>query len=409
MKINNLNKTLYLVLGLSIFLDLYFNIDAAGSGGFKIDFKSTWPLVEQPLAFSTNYDIKFPLHYYIAAIIYSIVNDKEILRIIYCILAFPIPYLFYLCLKIKYKKIDINNLFLFSLIIFLLPSFRSAAVWPNTQITAIFFFMVSLLYFLKWENKNQIKKFNKELFLTIFFMSLTVYTRQIYAMIFFYFMIIFYLNLSKEVFIKTVLIVGIFALPGSIFVLFWPKILKATFEFKLYNSLLVNASIISFYLIPFFSILFFLEKKINLLKILNEKKLILFLISIFVIICSNFFNYNYLMGGGYFIKLSKILFGNFYLFYVSSIIGFYLLYILSKEHFYNLILSLIIILTISAFIIFMKYYEPMFILLLFLIMKTKFTKIFLDNKKYIYLYHIYFFIYLSSAVINNFLLLSKNI
>ena len=43
MKINNLNKTLYLVLGLSIFLDLYFNIDAAGSGGFKIDFKSTWP------------------------------------------------------------------------------------------------------------------------------------------------------------------------------------------------------------------------------------------------------------------------------------------------------------------------------------------------------------------------------
>ena len=99
-------------------MDLYFNIDAAGSGGFKIDFKSTWPLVEQPLAFSTNYDIKFPLHYYIAAIIYNIVNDKEILRIIYCILALPIPYLFYLCLKIKYEKIDINNLFLFSLIIF---------------------------------------------------------------------------------------------------------------------------------------------------------------------------------------------------------------------------------------------------------------------------------------------------
>ena len=44
-----------------------------------------------------------------------------------------------MCLKLKYSKIDINNLFLFSLIIFLLPSVRSAAVWPNTQITAIIF------------------------------------------------------------------------------------------------------------------------------------------------------------------------------------------------------------------------------------------------------------------------------
>ena len=238
-------------------------------------------------------------------------------------------------------------------------------------------------------------------------MSLTVYTRQIYAMIFFYFMIIFYFSLSKEAFIKTVIIVSIFALPGLIFVLFWPKILQATFEFKLYNSLLVNTSIISFYLIPFFSIIYFFEKEFDCLKTLNDKKLELFLISIFVLTCSIFFNYNYLMGGGYFIKLSKILFGNFYFFYLSSIIGFFLLYLLSREHHYNLILNIIIIFTVSAYIIFMKYYEPMLILLLFLIMKTDLTKIFLSNKKYIYLYHCYFLIYLFTAIINNFLLLSK--
>lgn len=409
MKINNLNKILYLILGLSLFIELYLDIDSAGSGGFKSDFKITWPLVEQPFSFTTDYEIKFPLHYYIAAIIYKVFNDKEILRLVYCILAFPIPYIFFLCLKTKYTKININNLFLFSLIIFLLPSFRSAAIWPNTQITAIFFFLISLLYFLRWEIKKHYKKINKELFLTIFFMSLTVYTRQIYAMIFFYFMIIFYFSLSKEAFIKTVIIVSIFALPGLIFVLFWPKILQATFEFKLYNSLLVNTSIISFYLIPFFSIIYFFEKKFDFLKTLNDKKLELFLISIFVLTCSIFFNYNYLMGGGYFIKLSKILFGNFYFFYLSSIIGFFLLYLLSREHHYNLILNIIIIFTVSAYIIFMKYYEPMLILLLFLIMKTDLTKIFLSNKKYIYLYHCYFLIYLFTAIINNFLLLSKNI
>jgi len=406
MRVNILNKFLYLVLGISLFIDLYFNIDAAGSGGFIKDFETTWPLVENPLAFSTNLDIKFPLHYYIAAIIYKIVNDKEILRLIYCILALPIPYLFFICLKIKFKKININNLFLFSLIIFLLPSFRSAAVWPNTQITGIFFFIISLFFFLKWENKSQFNKFNKELFFIIFFMSLTVYTRQLYAMIFLYFIIIFYLNLDKKNFIKTLLVVTIFALPGIIFVLFWPKILKATFEFKFYNSLLVNSSIISFYLIPFFTIIFYFKKKI---KLIDKDKLAIFLITIFVIICSYFFDYNYLMGGGYFIKLSKILLGNFYFFYLTSIIGFFLLYLLSKENILNLILNLIIITGISAYIIFMKYFEPMFIIILFLLFKTKLTNIFLENKKYILYYNFYFLVYLCSAIANNYFLFSKNI
>jgi hypothetical protein len=406
MRVNILNKFLYLVLGISLFIDLYFNIDSAGSGGFIKDFESTWPLVENPLAFSTNLDIKFPLHYYIAAIIYKIVNDKEILRLIYCILALPIPYLFFICLKIKFKKININNLFLFSLIIFLLPSFRSAAVWPNTQITGIFFFIISLFFFLKWENKSQFNKFNKELFFIIFFMSLTVYTRQLYAMIFLYFIIIFYLNLDKKNFIKTLLVVTIFALPGIIFVMFWPKILKATFEFKFYNSLLVNSSIISFYLIPFFTIIFYFKKKI---KLIDKDKLAIFLITIFVIICSYFFDYNYLMGGGYFIKLSKILLGNFYFFYLTSIIGFFLLYLLSKENILNLILNLIIITAISAYIIFMKYFEPMFIIILFLLFKTKLTNIFLENKKYILYYNFYFLVYLCSAIANNYFLFSKNI
>ncbi len=406
MKISNLNISLYILLSLSLFIDLYLNIDLAGSGGFIADFKHTWPLVENPFAFSTNIDIKFPLHYYIAAIIYKIVNDKEILRLVYCLISIPVPYLFFLCLKIKFKRIDLNNLFLFSLIIFLLPSFRSAPVWPNTQITGIIFFLISLFYFLKWENKGQFKKFSKELFLIVLFMSLTVYTRQLYAMIFFYFMIVFYLKLSKEIFFKTVFIVGAFALPGIIFVIFWPRILQATFEFKIYNSLLVNSSIISFYLIPFFSILYFFEKKIIQFK---KKELELFLIIIFVLFCSIFFDYNYLMGGGYFIKLSKILFDNLYFFYITSIIGFFLIYILSLENRLDLLLNIILLTVISAYIIFMKYFEPMYILILFLLMKNKLTNIFLKKRKYIYFYHLYFTIYLITAVINSYLLLSKNI
>lgn len=406
MRVDNLNKFFYFLLSVSLFVELYFNIDSAGSGGFKTDFRTTWPLVENPLNFNTNLDIKFPLHYYIAALIYKIFNDKEILRIVYCLISLTIPYLFFICLKIKFKDIKLNNLFLFSLIIFLFPSFRSAAIWPNTQITGIFFFLLSLIFFLKWEIKKQFNKINKELFLTILLMSLTVYSRQLYAMIFFYLMIIFYLKLDKKTFLQTVFLVSIFSLPGFLYIIIWPKILKATFVFKLYNSILVNASILSFYLIPFYSILFFFEKKIKFDK---KNILVFFLLIFFVIICSVFFDYNYRMGGGYFIKLSKILFNNFYLFYLTSVIGLFFLYLISLENKLNLILNLIILLTISAYIIFMKYYEPMFIILLFLLLKTELTTKFLMKKKYIYLYQLYFIIYLVTAILNNFLLLSKNI
>ena len=115
------------------------------------------------------------------------------------------------------------------------------------------------------------------------------------------------------------------------------------------------------------------------------------------------------MGGGYFIKLSKILFNNFYLFYLTSIVGFYLIYILSKEDNRNLILNLIVLFSISAFIIFMKYFEPMYLLILFLLFNTKLTSLFLKNKKYIYLYLSYFLFYLATAILNNYYLFSKNI
>ena len=141
----------------------------------------------------------------------------------------------------------------------------------------------------------------------------------------------------------------------------------------------------------------------------DKYQIAFFLISFFVLFCALFFDYNYLMGGGYFIKLSKIIFNNFYLFYITSIIGFFLIYLLSKENNLNLILNLIVIFTISAYIIFMKYFEPMYILILFLLMKTRFTIIFLENKKYIYLYHLYIILYLSTAIINNFFLFSKSI
>ena len=150
MRISKSNKIYYGILTVSLFAGLYLGEDSAGGGGYVIDFFKTFTLVENPLTNDlTRYDIKFPLHYYIASFIYLILDDINLLRVTYCIIASIIPFILYLCLKKKFKNIDINNLFLFSLIIFLMPTFRSAAIWPNTQITAIFFFFNNNLFLLR--------------------------------------------------------------------------------------------------------------------------------------------------------------------------------------------------------------------------------------------------------------------
>ena len=45
MKISLLNKSLYLLLSLSLFIGFYFGEDSSGSGGHIADFNNTWQLV----------------------------------------------------------------------------------------------------------------------------------------------------------------------------------------------------------------------------------------------------------------------------------------------------------------------------------------------------------------------------
>ena len=143
-QISKINIYLYIALSLSIFLGLYFGEDSSGNGGFIGDFKGTLSLVKDPLNYSTIVDFKFPLHYYLTGIIYYFSNNELTLRIIYCCVSLITPYIFFMCLREKFKNIDKNNLFLFSLVIFILPSFRSGAIWPNTQVTALVFFLASI-------------------------------------------------------------------------------------------------------------------------------------------------------------------------------------------------------------------------------------------------------------------------
>ena len=412
MKISLLNKPLYLLLSLSLFIGFYFGEDSSGSGGHIADFNNTWQLVlnfQKSLFIDfTEWTITFPLHYIILSKIQSLVHDKYLLRLLYCSISLVIPYLFYVCLKNKFEKEDKNLLYLFSLIIFLFPSFRSGAIWANSQITGLIFFLLSLLFFTKWIKKKDFKNVNLDLFLQIVFMSLAVYTRQLYAVVFLYFVFLYYKKLKFKTFFLLSVIIFLFALPGIFLVLNFPLILSVTFDNRFYNSILVDSSIMSFYLIPIYFSLFF-DKKINL-NFKDKKRIIASFFSLIVVlILSQYFNYNFRLGGGFFLKLSVILFDNFYLFFLSSFIGLFLLLLLSFEDKDNFLLIILLLFAFTGFYIAQKYFEPMFLLILFLVFETKISYKFFSNFKHTYFYYCYILIYFISAVINDIFKITKNI
>ena len=156
-KINNLNKLLFLFLSISLFIGFYFGIDSSGSGGFIRDFNKTWPIAVNPfdMNIATTLDMKFLLHYYIMFALNSVTQDQYLSRILFCLTSISVPLIFYLCLKLKFPSINQNNLFLFSLTIFLLPSFRSGAIWANTQITALIFFYCRYFFLLNGKKNKK--------------------------------------------------------------------------------------------------------------------------------------------------------------------------------------------------------------------------------------------------------------
>ena len=412
MKISLLNKSLYLLLSLSLFIGFYFGEDSSGSGGHIADFNNTWQLV---LNFQKNLFIDFtkwiaifPLHYIILSKIQTLVQDQYLLRLFHCTISLIIPYLFYVCLKNKFENVDKNLLFLFSLIIFLLPSFRSGAIWANSQITGLIFFLLSLVFFTSWIKKKDFNRINLDLFLQVAFMSLAVYTRQLYAAVFLYFVFLYYKNLKFKTFLLSCTIIFIFALPGIVLVLNFPILLGLTYDGRFYNSILVNSSIISFYLIPIYFSLFFAKQ--NSFHLKDKKIIIAAFISVFIVlIFSYYFNYDFRLGGGFFLKLSIILFDNFYLFFASSLIGLFLISLLSFENKDNFILLALLILAFSGFYIAQKYFEPIFLLLLFVVLETKISHKFFSNFKHTYFYYSYILIYFVSAVINDVFKITKSI
>ena len=394
---------LFLLFTISLFVGLYFDEDAAG-GGTSADFINTWGYVQalkqNILIDSSKWTRLLPLHYLFISFLDTIIKNEFLLRGTYCLISLLIPYLFYLNLKLKYPKINKNILLSLASIVLILPYYRSSTIWPNPHITAFIFFLLSTYFFIKWETKKNFKiDFN--LILHIIILSIAVYTRRYYIIFFLYYIVCFFKNLQFFDFTIICLLIFLLSLPGFWIIYQYPYYLTHSgFSLQFYNSILINSSIMSFYLIPlFFPALwgnFKLEFKSKRFHIVS---LIIIIIAVFFM--SLFFSYNPRLGGGYILKLSNILIDGNFLLYLSSIIGLFMLVYISKENLLNSFIIILMFFTFSNQMILQKYFEPMFIFIFFLIFNSKLPEKFLQNSKNLFFLYFYILIYSITAIIND--------
>ena len=367
----------YIILYLTLIISFIFGENS--TGGAFIDYanqkKAVQSFASEFLNTFYEYDTFRTRHSPVIKIFLSLferINIPDVfIRLIHLHLCLLLPIFFYKCLSIKYSEIDKRIFFLLSALIFLSPTFRTLAIWPDSRLLGLILFTLSIYYFLKFEN-NKIFKYAIYNIITL---SLSAYMSPNFSVFAVFFMLRFISNygfFSKKI-LFLIFLNFLLALPAFYYIFiigvnFFLQSAAVGMEDKdsiffnnLFNDTLITFSIIFFYLTPF--ILF---KVIKLEYFLNIKNFIIST-SIFLICLINFdYVYSY-TGGGFFFKLSNFIFGNNYLFYIVSFLATLIVCSLISKSYLNILLFVLIILNNPQYTIYHKYFDPFLLITFFTI------------------------------------------
>ena len=363
---------------------------------------SDWIINREPIKdFSNNFAYTFlnfdsyghrhsPVYLIFLSLFLDLGFDLNQIRLVHLHLCISLIIIFYQCLKLLFTSINNNYLFLLSLIIFLSPTFRSLAIWPDSRLPGLIFFVLTIYFFLKFRKTNNLKY----TWYTCASLVVSSYISPNFSIFFPYFFFFF----LKEFGFKKLSFLIIFNFLASLPILYYIFILDVNFlaagttpglknesinfSFNFSDKIMIVSSIIFFHLSP----ILIMDNVFNQFKNFLFKNFKLIILSTACLIY--FFNYQFnYTGGGVFFILSYLLFDNNYLFYVGSFffIGF-VSYIASLNLNNFFLLSLIIISNIQN-TIYHKYYEPMILILFFTLIKYPGVENFLKKKSNIfYLY-----------------------
>ena len=397
---------LYSLFYLTILLGFYLNEDSLG--GARADFLYHYNISQK---FSENFFLAFneygknidgmnarnsPIFWVIISYFNNFISS-EFLRLINSSVSIIISFLFYKCLLIKFNNIDRIYLAFLSCVLFLSPTIRSISIWPYTLSWGLVFFLLSLLNYCKFSNTFSEKEKNLFIFKCIFFTALSSYLHPSFAVFFIFFIIKFIKDYNFG--IKTLYILLFsFALAAPSLFYAVSKDYLSSFQaaqgiqtsniqsLNIANKILIVSSMIFFFIIPI------LNFKILINKIKNIKLNELIIIVIFCSINIYLFNYPNFdsgLGGGFFYKISNILFGNNFMFYILCTISIISIYLLLSKDFYNYILLLVLIIYTPQLTIYNKYYDPLVLIVFSILINFDFENHFFKKKyKFLQLYFI---------------------
>jgi len=407
-KINIFNSLSLYIFILIVILASYFYgffVKEDSSGGGKIDFNlhiyNNFILFYSNDFFKINWSLydstSLPLHYILSKII--LLNESKYqYQVFWFSFSFFGFLFFYLMLLEKFdvkNKISIQTLILASTIL-LSPYFRTSAFWGLEENIGIILLVITLYFYLSYKNTNKFYFFIG----TIFFASLTFYSRQSYL---FLPIIIFILLLEKSSYFKRenillTLMFVLFLLPTFYFFYEWdglvpPMAQKRSNSFNL-NNIPTILNIYLVYLIPFIlKYMSFSKINLNYASLIkkNLKLNYIFVIGLlFLIYFLIFSDYNWTSNGsGILPKLLKMFFVDDRIVRIILLISSYITIILILTMFsksIELILYFFINLIIFCLIdvIFQEYFDPICLIMLLCFSPKKFlTKTNFDLAKII--------------------------
>ena len=413
------NKTLYIytpIILLTLIFSFILKFDIS-NGGSSRDLFYHWRYIvalNQDIGILLDYDHSYkngfsqhyPLHHLIISRFDFLSTNQENYINFYFVFSLFLPVLFYYCLQNRFPEIDTKKKIFISSIIYFLPNYQSSAIWGNSHITSLFFFLGSIYFLNNLEKKNKIKV-NFNIFFLVFFMACAAYVRQYYV-IFFPYLFLYILSGKNFRNIAFFCLLSIFlSIPGVLFFLNNPMMLGGLLgqytNFK--SSILIVLSIVSVYLLPFYisNLKYSFAKSLEIFK--NKKLSIIFYLSVvvFFYISLNFV-YNGYLGGGFFYKISKVLIGNDLLFFVAALNGLFLCFYFFRKNIHDIFLIIIISTSFSSgYVIFQKYFEPMFLIIILLLINKEFIKKILNFNVhsvffYFFIYWIIYFIYSANLI-----------
>ena len=386
--INFLDRYLLLILYSSLIIGFFLNENTLG-GSFS-DYQNqkiiSRKFSEDFLNTFLNYDKEPHRHSPVLIIVLSVFEkfniSDAIIRLISLHFLLLIIFFFNKCLEVKFNNINKKILKIISLLIFLSPTFRSLAIWPDSRLYGLLFFIISILFFLKFLKSKIRRSKCKYAILNSIFLAIASYFSPNFCVFVIFFLFYFIKYFSNSKFIYILFFINIILSFPAIYYVFFLKVYffltPATNEinkFTIFNPANKILLISSIFLIHFLPVSFFIKK--------NTKKLKnYFFIILPIFLCSvYFFNYsNTFTGGGVIFKASNIIFSNNYLFYVFSLIGLLLICHLSYKNLNNFLLIFLIFLNNPQLEVYHKYYDPMLLMLFFTLFNLNIKKFLLEKK-----------------------------